>query len=95
MKQIARGQPPDWSSSFVETHIFSIGNLSAPVLPWPPYPLSQGDMRYLKVPGRRVRSAQSSKGKRLIYLSLVGGTGATFWISFLNSWYLSRLGLIW
>ena len=35
------------------------------------YPLSKVDMRYLEVPRRRTKSAASTKGKRLMYSSLV------------------------
>ena len=89
MKQIARGRTAGLKLlSFVDKHISSIRNLSAPVL-------HQADMRYFEAPRRRVRSAQSSKGKSLIYLSLVGCRRTTFWISFSKSWYLTRPVVIW
>ena len=50
-------------------------------------------MRYFEVPRRRDRSDQSSQGKRLIYLSLVGGRRATLCISFLKLCYLTCPGL--
>ena len=50
------------------------------------YALLMGDMRNLKVPRRRKRSPQFSKGKRLTYLSTVGGRRATLHISLSKSW---------
>ena len=65
------GESLDWSSSCSSTKISLRNRTSRRQCRPSSYPLSRADMRYFEVDRCRIKSAASSKGKRLMYSSLV------------------------